>query len=258
MGIAIALGIIIVIANIDWHVGQTNIARPIVLGTLVGIVMGDIPAGVMMGATLELAFIGAVAIGAAIPPETMVGTVLAVAFAIGGGHGVETALLLAVPISALALFGRLLNLAVISTLCLHRADRYAAEGNINGVVGMHLAGGYIKTFSMGILTMAAYLAGSAAVETVINSIPQFVHTGLSIATGLMPAIGLAMLAKLLMSKEVAAFFFMGFLVVAYLGVNVTGMALMGIALSVIIVSITRKRNQVTANTDGGGSNDDDF
>jgi len=258
VGHAIILGLIVLIANIDWFIGKTNICRPIVLGLLVGIVMGDVRTGIIMGATLELAFIGAVAIGAAIPPETIVGTVLAVALSIASGHGVEAAVLLAVPISALALFVRLLNLGVISTLCLHRADKYAAEGNIRGVEAMQITGGLIKGTTSGIVTAAAYIAGSTAVQGFLDAIPAFVQKGLSIATGIMPAIGLALLAKLIFSRNVAAFFFLGFLFAAYMNISVTGMALIGLAVAVIMVTITRKQRSGALAGNEGGAKDDEF
>jgi fructoselysine and glucoselysine-specific PTS system IIC component len=58
-------------------------------------------AGVIMGATLELAFIGSFSVGASIPPDVVTGGILGVAFAITSGAGTETALLLGLPIATL-------------------------------------------------------------------------------------------------------------------------------------------------------------
>ena len=121
---------------------------------------------------------------------------------------------------------------------------------------MQLAGGLIKGVSSGIVTGAAFLAGHAAVQSVLDSIPAWVHSGLGIANNMMPAIGIALLARLLFSKNVAAFFFLGFLVTAYLNVSVTGMALIGLAVAVIMVTISQKRTAQVSTE--GGSKDDDF
>ena len=48
----------------EWLLGTSCLQRPIVLGPLVGLVMGNLPAGIIMGATMELALVGAVSIGA--------------------------------------------------------------------------------------------------------------------------------------------------------------------------------------------------
>ena len=50
--------------------------------TAVGLVLGDLHQGLVIGASLELFFMGAVSIGAYVPPDTIVGGVLATAFAI--------------------------------------------------------------------------------------------------------------------------------------------------------------------------------
>ena len=52
----------------EWLLGTSYLQRPIVLGPLVGLVMGDMQAGIIMGATLELAMIGAISVGAYNPP----------------------------------------------------------------------------------------------------------------------------------------------------------------------------------------------
>ena len=73
------------------------IQRPIVMGPLVGLVLGDVNAGLAVGATLELAFMGNVTIGAALPPEITAGGILGTALAIVSGNGTEAALALAPP-----------------------------------------------------------------------------------------------------------------------------------------------------------------
>lgn len=60
----------------EWLTGTSFLQRPIVLGPLVGLVLGDMQAGIIMGATLELAMIGAISVGAYNPPDLISGTVL--------------------------------------------------------------------------------------------------------------------------------------------------------------------------------------
>jgi fructoselysine and glucoselysine-specific PTS system IIC component len=258
VGKAIVLGVIVLIANCDYFIGKLNICRPIILGVMVGLAMGDLRAGIIMGATLELAFIGAYSIGASIPPDTIVGGVLGVAFSIVGGHGPETALVLALPIASLAIFVRLLCLGVINPLLLHKADQYAEAGNVQGVETMHILGGLLIGITGGLVTAIAYVVGGPAVEAFLGVIPGFVQVGLGIATGIMPALGFALLAKLLMTKELAVFFFLGFLVAAYLNFSMTGIALLGAIIAIILVNIGRKQRISKSGTGKGGNSDDDF
>lgn len=57
---AILLGLVAMIGNAEYLFGTCLLSRPIVMGTLTGIVLGDIPTGVSLGATLELAFMGGI------------------------------------------------------------------------------------------------------------------------------------------------------------------------------------------------------
>src|SRR6201986_5510153 len=82
--------------------GTTLLSRPLVLGPLVGFVLGDVTQGVMIGATLELIFMGNIKVGAAIPPDIITGGVLGTAFAVLSHKGPVIALALAVPISIIA------------------------------------------------------------------------------------------------------------------------------------------------------------
>ena len=55
---AILLGLVAFIAQSEYALGTSLLSRPIVTGLFTGIVLGDVKAGIIMGATLELAFIG--------------------------------------------------------------------------------------------------------------------------------------------------------------------------------------------------------
>ena len=103
IGQAILLGCIAFIAQSEYALGTSLLSRPIVTGLFVGIVLGDVKTGVIMGATLELAFIGSFSVGASIPPDVVTGGILGTAFAITAGAGTETALVLGLPIATLTL-----------------------------------------------------------------------------------------------------------------------------------------------------------
>lgn len=86
---ALLLGVIAFIAQSEFALGTSLISRPIVTGLFTGLVMGDVKTGLIMGATLELAFIGSFSVGGAIPPDVVTGGILGVAFAIASNSGVK-------------------------------------------------------------------------------------------------------------------------------------------------------------------------
>lgn len=254
---AILLGIVAFIVQSEYALGTSLLSRPIVTGLFVGIVLGDVKTGVIMGATLELAFIGSFSVGGSIPPDVVTGGVLGTAFAITAGAGTETALLLGLPIATLTLILKNIYLGLLIPIMNHKADDYAEQGNYKGVERMHLLAGFGLSFMLGLVVTISFMVGSKTVGGLLNSIPEFVQHGLSVATGLIPALGFAMLARLLLIKKVAPYFFLGFALAAYLEIPVTGLAIFGAIVAVVVVNIMNVRAAQPVQTTTGEVIDDD-
>lgn len=231
----ILVGLVALIGYLDHFTGKSMIQRPVVMGPLVGLVLGDLPTGLAVGGTLELAFMGNVAIGAAIPPEITAGGILGTAFAITSGSGADVAVALAVPIATLALFAKNLFYLIIRPQLLHVSDRYAAAGNLQGTVMMHHASYWSYVVTMTLIVAVSFYVGSPVIEGIIAAIPQFVMDGISIASGILPALGFAMLANMLINDKIAPYYFLGFLLSAYLNIPVLGIALMGTLLVLLML-----------------------
>lgn len=258
---AFLLGIIAFIAQCEYALGTSLICRPIVTGLLTGIVMGDIKAGVIMGATLELAFIGSFSVGGSLPPDVVTGGILAIAFSIASHSGVETVLLLALPIATFSLVMKNLYNGIIIPLLLHKADHYAEEGDYKGIEHMHLLAGFGLSALLGLITFVGFYLGGDTVGSLLKAIPVFVQRGLEVATGIIPALGFAMLARLLINKELVVYFLLGFFVAAYFGIPLTGIAIFGAILAVILVNLSSKGvavRETLSSSDKGGLEDEDF
>lgn len=251
---AILLGLIAFVGKCDLATGTNMIQRPIVLGPLVGLVLGDLSAGITIGATLELFFLGAVSVGAYIPPNVIVGGVLGTAFAISTGQGTEAAITLAMPIALIAQAVDNLLFSLVRPLLAQVADRYAAKGNVKAVCVIHMCTGFITCTVLFLLTFLGFSIGSSKMEAFLNQIPDVVTSGLGIATGLLPALGFAMLARMIMSKNVVPYFFLGFVLSAYFGVPVVGIAILGL----IIIFTTINFKPQTQSAGIAEVDDDDF
>lgn len=240
---AILLGIVAFIAQSEYALGTSLLSRPIVTGLFTGIVLGDINTGIIMGATLELAFIGSFSVGASIPPDVVTGGILGTAFAITAGAGTETALLLGLPIATLTLILKNVYLGLLIPMMNQKADLYAADGNYKGVERMHLLAGFGLSLMLALVVTISFMVGSNTISKLLAMIPAFVQNGLSVATGLIPALGFAMLARLLINKQVAPYFFLGFALAAYLEIPVTGIAIFGAITAVVVVNLRNIRGQ---------------
>lgn len=231
--------------------GYSQYDRPICTGVLVGIVLGDITQGLIIGASLELAFIGTVSIGAALPPDIYTGGILGTAFAITTGNGVESALALMLPIATFALIIKQFIYSVIRESFNGIADSYAEKGNDRGVARMHVISTFTYPIIMAVLVGICFYVGGPAIESILKAIPEWVSKGFSAAASMLPALGFAMLVKMTVSKELVPYFFVGFLIATYLKIPVLGIA--SIAL-IIAYLVTIKKPQVVSE----GGTDDDF
>ncbi|RHW52372.1 PTS sugar transporter [Bombilactobacillus bombi] len=232
---AIILALIAMLANGEYFLGSSMLSRPLVTCALTGLVMGNITQGIIIGATLELAFVGSFSIGASIPPEIISGSVLGTAFAIGAGKSTAIALTLGIPIASLVLVVKNLCFIFILPYFVHKADQYAADGNGKGMDRMNVLGGFFSiNLPIGLVVGLSYMFGSSAVKALLAIIPKFIINGLGIATGLLPAFGFAMLMKIMINKKNVTFFILGFALAVYMKVPVTGVAIFGACLALIL------------------------
>ena len=229
----------------EWLTGTSYLQRPIVLGPLVGLVMGDVVTGTIMGATMELAMVGAISVGAYNPPDTISGTILGVSLAMQAGADASAALTLGIPIATIVLA---LDTALgqpVMLLLVHRIDKNVEDGDTKAITRNMLIAGYAQSWC-----------------GLLNIIPDFVQTGMDVAAAFLPALGFAMLAQMIMNKTVAPFFFAGFFLVAYFGISTTGVAIFA---AIIVVAMTvlgekKKAEQPVAVTEDPaiGSGFDEF
>ena len=107
---ALIVGLIGVFAMFDSRLlGRENFEQPLIVSTLVGLALGDPAKGLMVGATLQLVSMGIVAVGAATPPDMVLGSVVASAFAILSNTSAQAALTVALPVAVL---GQMIGIVV--------------------------------------------------------------------------------------------------------------------------------------------------
>lgn len=235
--------------------GSGNIGRPLVMSTLTGLVLGDMQLGIMTGATLELVWLGAFPIGASNPPDYTSGAILGTSYVILSGADPASAVLLAVPIATLVARLSDLMMMFIVPMCGHKADRYAEAGDCDGVDRMHYLAILVQVIPQALLVGMAYYFGSSVIETVLDAIPSWLTSGMSYATGIIPAIGFALIARMILNKQLACFLFLGFFLCAYLEMPIIGLA--GIGACIVAFLYFNEKNSVQA-VAGGVEDDNEF
>ena len=153
-----------------------------------------------------------------VPPDETIGGVLACAFAIQLGQSTEAAIALAMPIATLCLaIKNVVNAGM--PLLVDRADVFASKGNLKGIYAMHWIIGLV------IVVLAA--------------------------------MGFAMLGRLVLTKQLVPFYFLGFLLCSYANVPVLGVALIAIIIGIDkydLLGLGGAQSQLSVE----GDEDDDF
>ena len=219
------------------YMGSTMHNRPIIVAPLVGLVLGDLRTGIMIGATLELVFMGAFPVGASNPPDFVSGAIISTAYIILTGQDVTAAVVLAVPIATLVLLIDNFQMTVLLTWASHIADKYAEKGDIAGVERVQIIAGIGNKILLSLVVGLGFMLGVPAIEKILQVIPEFVTRGLDVAAGVIPAIGFAMLARMMVSKKTVPFLLLGFIMVAYLNIPIIGIALFGLVAAFIFMNM---------------------
>ena len=97
------------------------------------------------------------------------------------------------------------------------------------------------------IAFVSVLIGADAMKTFVESIPSAILDGMKIAFGLLPAVGFALLLKVMYSKKVAVFYFLGFLLAAYANLPIMAVAISGVILAVIIEFVVGNKDVVANN-----------
>lgn len=233
------IALIAMFGHSEDFLGTTLLSRPLVLGPLVGLVLGDLVQGVIIGGTLELIFMGNIKVGAAIPPDVVTGGVLGTAFAIISGKGPAIALAIAVPVSILAEM-MISGLFVFRAVLNKKFNQYAEEGDYRKMQRLHIVSGLLRPLLMGIIILLALQLGAGAMKSFLDMIPAWVQSGLQVAGNMLPALGFALLMNLMFNKQVAPYFFLGFMLAAYLKLPMIAIGGLGVVIALIVTQVTPK------------------
>lgn len=256
---SILLALITAIIPIDWLTGTSNFSRPLVTGALTGLVMGDLKTGIIMGATIELAFMGAITIGASRPPDVIAGGVLGTAFAISTGKGAGFAITLAFPVAALYLIIDNLLTILILPFFLKKGDEYAENGDTKRLNRMNMYGFItVKSIPRAIFVGLAFYMGGPVMTKLLNMIPDFVQNGINVAAGIMPALGFALLLQMILKKNVAIYFVLGFALYSYLKIPILGISIFAFCLMYIILHLESKIDAQKVASKQGEDDENEF
>lgn len=245
--LVVALAVFIGVAGHEMF-GMAMLSRPIVVAPIAGALLGDVQTGLLVGASLEAIFMGVVNIGISSTAEPALAAGLATAFAIKMGGNVEAVIPLVFPLAVLGL--QLMNM-IFSFVCGPMASKFftlAKEDNQKGMTRLHFGMWFIHYALYALIPFFAVLFGADVVQAVLNGIPEVIMNGLTVAGNLLPAVGMAMLLRMLWDKGIVVWFFFGAVVMAYLELPLIAIAAVGTIIAIVIAQrdLQLKKVQTTS------------
>lgn len=246
---ALLIALVASFGKFTGDIGGFMFDRPIVLAPLVGLILGDLNQGLMMGAALELIFLGVVSIGGATPSDANMGSVLGSAFAISMHQGTEIALALAVPIGLLLQMVKLIVYFFRSTT-MDKVSVYAENGEFEKITRLHFGHCAIYVTLYGCIAFFSLYFGADVMKNMVDMIPTIVLTGLGNASQMLPAVGFALLMNMLWDNKLCVFLLFGFVLASYLQLPIIAIAIIALTIGVImIVQDMRSKPQATTNVE---------
>lgn len=216
-------------ASVFWH-------EALIVGFVTGVIVGDVPTGLTIGATLTLMSLGMWTYGGATIPDFTTGAILGTAFGALPGVGVEGGLAVAVPAALLMTQLDVLGRAT-TTLFIHGADRAVARGDVRAVTWWHLLGQLPWGLTRAIPVFLAVWLGAEPVQNFINWMPEHFMKAMRVTGAILPALGFALLLAMLPVKRYWPFALIGYILFAYLKMPMIGIALAAVAIGVLYLSL---------------------
>lgn len=234
------------------------IFQPICIGLYFGLIMGDVTTAMLIAVSIQLVYAGLISPGANIPADEILASCVAIPVALATGVSPEAAVMIAVPVGIAGVFVDQFRKTLHSVI-VRWADAYAARGDEKGLARCALL--YPMAMDFVLLFPIAFVAvffGAEVIGDFFNILPEWVMHGLSICGGLMPAVGFAMILKLVGKPSIIPMFFIGFFVVKYFGLSTIGVAVIGIAIAVMITLMKSEQEaEVLKKVKASAADDDD-
>ncbi|WP_416330468.1 PTS galactosamine transporter subunit IIC [[Clostridium] innocuum] len=240
----ILLTIMTIIVGLDFFLEAFFIFRPLIVSTLTGLILGDITLGLKVGALIELAFAG------------LMGTVLAYTT----GCDPKAALGLCLPFSFLGQYVILFYYSAFSFF-MGKADKCAAEADVKGIRRINFTTMTIISLTYGALAFLCTYVAQQPMADFVNALPAVITHGLEVAGGILPAVGFAMLLRVMMKVKYTPYFIAGFLMACFCEMpNLLPVALLGTVFALIdFFGVKQRKDEIeeavkNAGITGGDTN----
>jgi mannose/fructose/N-acetylgalactosamine-specific phosphotransferase system component IIC len=247
---AVLIGCVAALTQLEgvW-LGECKLREPVITGFFVGLILGDVEKGLVIGATLQMMWMGATGIGPTAQLDIGTGGTIGAAVAITTGTGAESAIVFALPVAVIMQFLNTLLLTVFSGF-MQVEERKIDELNFRSIIMIHYLCGFLTFLLYFSLTFIVMYFGNNAIDSIVNGLPDWANNGLSAVASILPAMGFALLLNIILEKDLIPFLILGFVIAAYTDLTMIAVAAIALAIAWIIYLLRRNENKTVTVSSG--------
>lgn len=226
----VLLTLLAFIKHVDYYgIPMIFVNYAVFWGLITGVVMGDWKTGLVIG-------------GSSIPDY---GTMAIIATAYGVTLGSDTGLAIGLPVGMLGIqldvVAKILNGFVVE-----KSQKFCNEGKFNQMNAILWVCPALFGLCAALPVFVSVTLGQPAVNWLLEVMPQWFLSGLTLAGKMLPAVGIAMLLRYMPTAKYFQYLLAGFFLSAFLNVPIIGAAIVGVALAIAFYQRAERDTELAA------------
>ena len=212
----VLLTLLAFIKHVDYYgIPMIFVNYAVFWGLITGVVMGDWQTGLVIGGTIQLMQLGVAGFGVGLPVG-MLGIQLDVIVKILNGFVVE------------------------------KSQKFCAEGKFKQMNAILWVCPVLFGLCAALPVFVSVTLGQPAVNWLLEVMPQWFLSGLTLAGKMLPAVGIAMLLRYMPTGKYFQYLLAGFFLSAFLNVPIIGAAIVGVALAIAFYQRAERDTELAA------------
>lgn len=240
----ILLTLLAFIKHVDYYgIPMIFVNYAVFWGLITGVVMGDWKTGLVIGGTIQLMQLGVAGFGGSSIPDY--GTMAIIATAYGVTLGSDTGLAIGLPVGML---GIQLDVVVkiLNGFVVEKSQKFCNEGKFNQMNAILWVCPALFGLCAALPVFVSVTLGQPAVNWLLEVMPQWFLSGLTLAGKMLPAIGIAMLLRYMPTAKYFQYLLAGFFLSAFLNVPIIGAAIVSVALAIAFYQRAERDTELAA------------
>ena len=228
----VLLTLLAFIKHVDYYgIPMIFVNYAVFWGLITGVVMGDWQTGLVIGGTIQLMQLGVAGFGGSSIPDY--GTMAIIATAIGLPVGI-----LGIQLDVIV---KILNGFVVE-----KSQKFCDEGKFKQMNAILWVCPVLFGLCAALPVFVSVTLGQPAVNWLLEVMPQWFLSGLTLAGKMLPAVGIAMLLRYMPTGKYFQYLLAGFFLSAFLNVPIIGAAIVGVALAIAFYQRAERDTELAA------------